>query len=340
MAERRDDDTSVAAARRAALSRGPQVSRRGAVGALGSIAAIALAACSDSPSDGAGPTSTTGGSPAVTRSSSSTATSGPTTSRPRRAPSGVPMPQGSLPGWRQVIAEDFGTDVPVGGFVVGEDGLLTRTCRAYPGYGARLSAYQDGPTDNGGLYRTARTVSVVDSVLDIHVRFDRAAGKVLSAAIYPFRPGTHSNAHTYGRWSYRMRARDVTSPGIICVSLLFPETKSSWPRSGEVDWPESDVIGPLGGNNHPAGSAIDSRTEIDALGKTWSDWHTFTIEWRKNFLVYQLDGTTVFSTTKDVPTEPLKWDVQCSPDPQVLTGAMREASAHVQLDWVVAYDPA
>ncbi|NYJ75658.1 glycoside hydrolase family 16 protein [Allobranchiibius huperziae] len=249
------------------------------------------------------------------------------------------MPQGDLAGWKQVIAEDFTTDIGVGGFVVGDDGLLTDSCAAHAAYGSRLSGYQDGPTDNGGLYRVARTVSVTDSILDIHTRTDPVTGKLLSAAIYPFRAGQPSNAHTYGRWSYRLRSLDATGTGIICVSLLFPERKQDWPRSGEMDWPECDVSGAVGGNHHPAGYRTNMAEQISGLGLRLHDWHTFTLDWRKGSLSYLVDGITAFSTKTHVPSGSLKWDIQCSPDPARRT-LPRNLSAHVQLDWVVAYDPA
>ncbi len=247
------------------------------------------------------------------------------------------MPRGDLPHGRQVIAEDFAEDVQPGGFAILENGLLDPRCAAHSAYGKRLGAYSDGPADHGGVYRPGQTLSVADSVLDIHARPDSRTGALMCAAVVPFRPGVLSNSHTYGRWSYRMRAHDASGPGVLGVALLFPEIKSQWPRSGEADWPESDVAGILGGNHHPAGSSTDSRIEIDAQGRKWSAWHTFTIDWRPGKIAYEVDGHTALSATTNAPSVPMKWVVQCAPDPLATS---RDVSARIQLDWVVAYDPA
>lgn len=66
--------------------------------------------------------------------------------------------------------------------------------------------------------------------------------------------------------------------------------------------------------------------------------YTFVIEWRPNSLKVYMDTTQVFSTTTNVPEVPMVWVTQSGPgnfDLPAPTG-----SAHVQLDWVVAYDMA
>ena len=310
---------------------GPPVSRRAAMRAgLGVAALGALTACDGSTPRTAGDPP---GSGTVERDHSSSPP------RPRVPTSGQAMPRGDLKGWTQVIAEDFDTDVPLGGFVATENGILASTCSGYPAYGDRFGVYWDGPSGDGGLYRADRTLSATKSLLDIHVHHDASLKKLMCAAFFPFRPGTTSNLRTYGRWSYRMRSYGATAPGITSVSLLFPELQSQWPESGEMDWPESDVSGMLGGNNHPAGFQDNPSDEIPTGARLWSDWHTFTIDWRKDSLTYFVDDVATLTTTQHVPDEPLKWDTQCAPTAGFRGELLVGVSAHIQLDWVVAYDP-
>ncbi len=267
------------------------------------------------------------------------------------SPSGQAMPKGNLPGWKQVIAEDFATSIPRGGFVPGRTyGLLAPTCSAYQAYGKRLGVYGDGPVNTYGYYDARRTLSTSGSLLDMYLHIDPTTGRRVSAAVTPFRPGRTDNAHLYGRWSYRMRSFNATGSNWACVSLLWPQKDADWPRSGEIDWPEGNVRalpagtpGRIEGFVHPRGASTgwDGTIHIPGRNGLWTNWHTFTIEWRPNSLKVFLDKVAVMSTTARVPNTPMRWVTQSGPSNDERGRSLRPSgSAHVQIDWVVAYDPA
>lgn len=269
-----------------------------------------------------------------------------------QSPSGSFMPRGNLPGWKQVIAEDFTTSLPVGSFVPSRStyGLLDPSCRAYSAYGHRLGVYGDGPANNYGYFDARRTVSTSGSLLDIHLRYDSATRRYVSAAIVPFRPGALSNTHTYGRWSYRMRSYGATGSNWGAASLLWPDIDTDWPQSGEIDWPEGNVCnvakgqpGGIGGWLHVKGARTgsDGQIRIPSLNAMWTYWHTFTIEWLPNSLKIYLGSSLVLSRTTGVPSTAMRWLTQTGPAGDIYGNPVPpRGSAHVQIDWVVAYDPA
>ncbi len=263
--------------------------------------------------------------------------------------SGQAMPVGDIPGWKQVIAEDFGDDVPVGGFagspfVYGE---LATDCAAYDTYGHRLGVYGTCPV-GGALYSPEKTISTYGSMLDLHLHVDES-GTPVCAAAYPVRPGSNSNSHQYARWSYRMRTSQVTSRNWACVSELWPAVDAEWPASGEVNWPEGAIdmdqppLTPIHGFYHPRGTRTiaefqNQQSFVQAPGAKWTDWHTYTMEWSAGSVKLLLDGQELFSTTSNVPTTQMRWVTQTGPADSQL--GLPTGSAHVQIDWVVAYDPA
>lgn len=91
---------------------------------------------------------------------------------PARADDGDGMPTGDLPGWHQVLADDFsGQNVPVGGFSDCDHNADTPDayCAGLPEpYRSRYWAYPDGWPDTakqrgyplGGTYDPANTISI------------------------------------------------------------------------------------------------------------------------------------------------------------------------------------
>lgn len=272
-------------------------------------------------------------------------------------PSGTAMPVGNIPGWNQIIAQDFTTNVPLGGFVSANNGSgeLLSTCAAYKAYGTQLGVYDNGSDNTTSYYNTSQTVSTSGSVLDIYLHVGGSPAQALAAAIFPFRPGSTSNSHLYGRWSYTLRSYDATGTNWGAVALLWPTDNE--PISGkperEMDWPEGNVqavppgaAGTLRGFFHPAdpkGLGLQ-QSVLNGPSGLWTNWHVFTIEWLPNSLKFFWNGKQYGSTenpwsfTQNVPDIAMKWDLQTgSAD---ASAPAPTGTAHVQLDWVVAYDPA
>ena len=137
----------------------------------------------------------------------------PVPHRSLASPSGLPLPQGNLRGWRQVFADDFTHAVPQGRFPDDVSGA----------WGAYPWPWQD--TSNHGRYAPHRVVEVGGGVLTEHLR--TAAGDSgtkrypLVAAITPKVPGSAEHGTIGGRFAVRFRADPV--PGYKIAWLLWPD---------------------------------------------------------------------------------------------------------------------
>lgn len=229
------------------------------------------------------------------------------------APSGQAMPVGDLPGWKQVFTDDFTTSVPRGSF---------------PGsvYGSKWTGY-DGFTDSYGTanYRNS-AISTSGGVMDVYLRTEN--GKVITAAPSPIVTKAWAG-QTYGR--YTMRFKSDALAGYKLASLLWP-VSNDW-NQGEVDFPEGGLDSTIYAFNHclnnPANNCFWATN-----GTRFTGWHTATIEWSPNKLVFILDGKTLGTTTTSVPTAPMRWILQLQ------AGAESPAAStagHFQVDWVAVY---
>jgi hypothetical protein len=232
-------------------------------------------------------------------------------------PSGAALPLGDLPGWRQVFAEDFTQDSPLG---------------AWPGpYAPRFGAYAapDTAARNEGtasVWDAARTVSVGDGMLDYYLHTEDGVG--LSATVYPRQTGG-----LYGRFVVRMRADPV--PGYKTAFLLWPESEA-WPHDGEIDFPEGDLPGTVGGATHYQDGTSGADADVFADVGTYADWHTYEIVWTPQALAYLIDGVVVHITTTRIPNTPMQWALQSE---HCLGGcaAPPTATGHLQIDWRAIY---
>ena len=82
------------------------------------------------------------------------------------SPSGETMPVGDIPGWRQIFADDFLTDVPVGNFP--------------SAVSAKWDAYPDGwkDTSKHGTYFPSKVVSIQNGVLNLHLHTENGVHMV------------------------------------------------------------------------------------------------------------------------------------------------------------------
>ena len=116
-------------------------------------------------------------------------------------PSGESVPLGDIPGWVQVFSEDFGTDVPLGGFPQ----ALSSKWWAYP------SPWKDSM--RRGTYNPARTLSVAGGVLSSHIHSEAGVPQV--SGVLPRLPGTSGgvtgtpSGRLYGRYTVRFRCDPI-----------------------------------------------------------------------------------------------------------------------------------
>ncbi len=234
------------------------------------------------------------------------------------APAGT-LPVGDLPGWRQVLAEGFDTDVPAGRF---------------PGraYSQHWAGYDGFPDSSGSFrYATRDVASVHDGVLDLHTRTED--GTALGAGVVALLNGDGTwGGRTYGRYSVRFRAEPGAGWG--AAFLLWSDT-DDW-HDGEIDFAEGMTTATtIDAHNHdlltPAANALSVFTPA-----TWDQWHTATVEWTPQAVTFFLDGRRT-GTSATVPTRPLHLVLQTITGKTVPPAGSR---AHVLVDWVAAWEHA
>ena len=229
------------------------------------------------------------------------------------------MPIGDLPGWHQIFAEDFATNVPVGSF---------------PGtvYGAKWAVYPDGwkDTTGNGTYYGSKVLSVSNGVLNMYIHTENGIHMV--AAPVPRLPGIATfKGQTYGRYSVRFRADAIA--GYKTAWLLWPDS-GVWPGDGEIDFPEGDLISKISAFMHfanPNGGQDAFPTAV-----TYGAWHIATTEWSPGKVVFILDGTVIGTSITQVPFHPMHYVLQTESclDCGVPSNT---AAGYVQVDWVAIY---
>jgi beta-glucanase (GH16 family) len=222
------------------------------------------------------------------------------------------MPRGDIPGWRQVLADDF-TENALGS-----------------GWGA-----YEGPIPSmpGGVWRRSH-VTVRDGKLRLlghREGTDWVTGGVMNFA---------QAKTTYGR--YEVRFRMDAGNGVKYAILTWPQS-NVWPADGEIDFAE-DGGGARTGTAATVHYARDGHQIIQrTAGGDFSVWHTVGVEWTPGRLVYTLDGVPWATVdTPFAPSKPMNLAIQteaaktCT---QWMTCIDATTPAHVDLevDWVAVY---
>ena len=232
------------------------------------------------------------------------------------------MPTGDLSGWHQIFSEDFNTDVPLGGF---------------PGaaYGNKFSVYPDGTPDTAGQhgapsrYDPSKVISVSDGLLNLHLHSEN--GTPMAAAILPTLPGNH----LYGKYTIRFRSDAL--PGFKTAWLLWPDS-GAWPHDGEIDFPEGDLSGNISAFVHHQNATSDNDQDSYNTSTTFTSWHTASVEWTPNKVVFILDGKTIGTSTNRIPNTPMHWVIQTESCSDGCPAA--STTGNLQIAWVVAYSQA
>ncbi|ROS59222.1 putative cell wall binding repeat protein [Frigoribacterium sp. PhB160] len=223
------------------------------------------------------------------------------------------LPKGNLNGWRQVLTDDFATPVAKGSF---------------PGPYAKQWMTYDGFGDTWGIGQYDKDIlSVHDSVLDLHLH-TAADGRPRAAAPIPLVDGKWGG-QVYGRYSVRMKADQLKGYG---TAFLLWDDENNW-SNGEINFPEGSLDGKTNAFNHVIGNPQNNDLAV-GTGKTYADWHTYTIDWKPGSITYLLDGAVVAKTTTNVPTTPMHWVLQTATDGST---PAKDVSGHLQIDWVTQY---
>jgi hypothetical protein len=229
-----------------------------------------------------------------------------------RLPAGKPlgaMPVGSLPGWRQVLAEDFtGPRLPAG-----------------------WVRYAGRPGGNShGWWDISHTVV---RGKDLHLVGDWRHGTFVTGGVMASRWSS-----SYGK--YQVRFKVSRAPGVSYALLLWP-TNDNWPSGGEIDFAEDG-----GGPRHITTATLHyGRSNRQIQRRVRADitqFQTVGVEWVPGRIVYTLNGRPWATVTgAHVPTGPMRLALQLeagrgtnwSQAPSRAT----PRTVDMVIDWVVGY---
>lgn len=256
-----------------------------------------------------------------------------------RDPSGVPMPSGNLPGWRQVFSDNFTTSVPVGRFAgcVSTPRLMHASCKRLPAaVRSKLWAYPDGWSDTSGhgRYMPSQVLSIRHGMLqyDLHT----SGGTHMVAAVVPKIPGgADGSGLQYGAYAIRFRANPI--PGYKTAFLLWPDS-GVWPADGEIDFPEGNLNSTMGAYMHQQGGTSGASQDAYSTTATYTSWHTAVIEWTSHLCRFILDGQVVGTSYSLIPNTPMHWVLQAE---TALSGGApaSNVAGHLYVAWIAAYAP-
>jgi beta-glucanase (GH16 family) len=240
------------------------------------------------------------------------------------APYAVTMPRGDLPGWHQVFADDFQHPVPLGQF---PQAVAAKWGNSYP------DGWKD--TTKKGTYMPSQVVSIADGVMNFHIHTSHGVHMVAAAVPTLNGPGSQGGL-LYGRFSIRIRADAI--PGYKVAMLLWPDSET-WPRDGEIDFPEANLDSNVNGYVHlQYGVSPNDQTSF-STPQTLRAWHTATIDWLPTGIAFILDGRTIGTTTARIPNTPMHMIIQS--ETQILgPPPSDQAAGDIEIAWVTAYSRA
>lgn len=236
------------------------------------------------------------------------------------------MPVGDIPGWHQVVAEDFTRDSATGSWGTACDPDHVDYTGAT---GVRWRSYPRCYVDTGPrrAYRSDAVLSTHDGVLDffLHPVDGVPAGANPSPILDN---GTMSQYQVYGRYSARIRLDATDMSDYATAWLLWPADDANW-QFAESDYPE----GSLASNSFNAFHHFGGSGAQDAFGASTdrTGWHVYTQEWGPGFRRYYLDGTLIGTSTNQVYAQPERWQLQTE------TVGSGTSTGHLYVDWAVVY---
>ena len=187
------------------------------------------------------------------------------------------------------------------------------------------------PTDYS-LNFASRTADVVPQargargVFRLHGHSEQVDGRVQALGgsffpvINPLATDQQQVAQTYGRYTVRFttsggyrpdaagRFDETGEPSYGTAFLLWP-ANDRW-TEGEIDYPEMRWGDAIAGAVHTIGRPEVNAVTFSTSTSTEDDWHTATLEWTPDLLVFVLDGVEVQRVTTDVPSTPFRWGFQ------------------------------
>jgi beta-glucanase (GH16 family) len=143
----------------------------------------------------------------------------------------------------------------------------------------------------------------------------------------------------YGR--YVVRFESDTFKMFHASWLLWPNS-DTWPRDGEIDFPEGEFNGNISAFMHWQGGTSGGSQDAYSTGVPMGGnrWHTAVIEWLPSRCTFILDGAVIgnSTTTSKIPSTAMHFVIQNggsfsqTPD--------NTSQGHIYIDWVAVYKPA
>jgi hypothetical protein len=238
---------------------------------------------------------------------------------PEPTPPTSTMPASEPAGWRRIFADDFTIPAAEGEFLA-----------KYPDWGAYPTTYRDTsknvgrPADLQGVYDPG-IISVHDSLMDMHLRFKDFRWRVAAPYVKVARGSSL-------RIAVRFRADPV--PGFKTAWLTWPLSET-WPRDGELDFPEGSLNATISADMHRQGASSGSDQDVRNTTARYPDWHTALIEWVAGVsCAFYLDGQLLApAITSRVPSTPMRHILQTETNISA-TPPPDGAQGHVLVDWI------
>jgi hypothetical protein len=238
----------------------------------------------------------------------------------------APAPTPTYPNFQPIFEEQFTTSCAEGEF-------LSK-------YGTKWSAYPTAwrDTSKKGQYNPG-IISVTNGIMTMRLHTNSAGVPQVCAPEPKINGATADKAQLYGRYEVRFRADAVD--GYKTAWLLCPRSEV-WPRDGEIDFVEGDLLGTIGAfMNRQNGTSGGDQDEFRSTAR-YPDWHTVALEWTPNRLQVFLDGVALRTTTgadrvtSRIPNTPMRTVLQTETE---LNGTYppRTAVARVQVDYFKAW---
>ena len=238
-------------------------------------------------------------------------------------PSGLAMPVGDIPGWRQVFTDDFTKNVALGKF----------PAEVSSKWGDYLDGWPD--TTHNGRYEPTQVVSIHNGIMNLYLH--TAKGVHMVAAPYPKIPGTIGSpgGTLYGMYEVRFKAQQVK--GYKTAWLLWPDSNNH--QDGEIDFPEGNLQQNINAFLHH-GNSNPKLQNAYPTPYTYAVWHTATTIWTADAVIFMLDGKLIGESTDKsiIPDKPMHWVLQT----ETRTGGgppSDAATANVEIDWVSVWFP-
>jgi hypothetical protein len=262
-------------------------------------------------------------SPPASASASPVAPPPPPSGRCSVSPGAAPS------GWRRVMSDSFGEDIPLGQW--GKPGGTWER----PGgmWRGRTAGWKD--SSGRGTYDSPRTTSQHDGMLDVWIHSEGSVRYV--AAPIPLVGNTAGQ-----RISLCVKADEI--PGYKVAFLLWPN-EGPGNYHGEINFPEGRLLTTATANAFmhydPKPTSGKTQDWFDG-GVALQGWHAFTIEWHpsRDYVSFFRDGTLIGRSNRpEVPNGPMHYVMQME---TYLSGQPLPppAEGHVRVDWFTIDVPA